>query len=286
MQEDTRLTLEELLSSTTKMYSMPDVYFRVKALVDDPDSVMADLARVIGTDPGLTARLLKLANSAVFGMSARVDTVSKAVNLLGMQQVHDLVLATSITQTFAHVSSTVMDMPHFWRRSVHCGVLARVLASACNVLDGERLFVAGLLHDLGHLIMYQGVPELAQAALLQAEREEMPLFRVERGLLGFDYAQVGAALMRAWKLPRGLEEAVELHPEPARAESYAREVSLVHIAAHLAASAYHDGQPASTDEAAIDPVVWGITGLNPADLAPLQEAANRQFAEVAGLIMP
>lgn len=280
------MTLEELLSSTTKMYSMPDVYFRVKALVDDPASSMADLARVIGADPGLTARLLKLANSAFFGMSARVDTVSTAVNLLGMQQVHDLVLATSITQTFAHVSSKVMDMPRFWRQSVHCGVLARQLAGACNVLDGERLFVAGLLHDVGHLLMYQGVPELAQAARVQAEQEDMPLFRVERGLLGFDYAQVGAALMRAWKLPRGLEEAVEFHPEPARAESFPREVCLVHIAAHLAAPALPDGRPASAGEAAIDPFVWEVTGLNPADLAPLQEEAKLQLAQVAGLIMP
>ena len=280
------MTPEQLVASSTKMYSMPDVYFRVKALVDDPDSGMADLARVIGTDPGLTARLLKLANSAFFGMSARVDTVSMAVNLLGMQQVHDLVLATSITQTFAHVSSKVMDMPHFWRQSVHGGILARQLASACNVLDGERLFVAGLLHDVGHLLMYQGVPELAQAARLQAEREGMPLFRVERGLLGFDYAQAGAALMHAWKLPLGLEEAVELHPEPARAESFPREVCLVHIAAHLAVEALRDGQSAGAGEASIDPVVWEVTGLSPADLVPVQEEAKQQLAQVAGLVMP
>ena len=280
------MTLEELLSSTTKMYSMPDVYFRVKALVDDPDARMADLASVIGADPGLTARLLRLANSAFFGMTARVDTVSKAVNLLGMQQVHDLVLATSITRTFAHVSSKVMDMPRFWRQSVHCGILARELAGACNMLDGERLFAAGLLHDVGHLLMYQGVPELAQAARLQAEQQGMPLFRVERSLLGFDYAQVGAALMHAWKLPRGLEEAIEFHPEPARAQSFLREVCVVHIAAQLAAHGFPDGRPAGADEAAIDPVVWASTGLNPTDLAPLQEQAKRQLAQVAGLIMP
>jgi len=269
---------QALVERATHMVSMPGVYFRVRELVDDPDSGMADLARVLSTDPALSARLLRLANSAFFGLGARIDTVSKAVNLLGMLQVHDLVLATSITRTFANLSSRVMDMPRFWRRSVHCGVLARQLASACNVLDGERLFVAGLLHDLGHLLMYQHIPQPAQAAALEAQREGLPLFRVERGLLGFDYAQVGAALMRAWNLPRGLQEATEFHPEPARAESFPREACLVHIAAHLAAP-----EAGETD---IDPVVWEVTGLKPEGLAPVQAEAEQQLAQVAGLILP
>ncbi len=275
------MTLAELISSTTQLYSMPDVYFRVKALVDDPDAGMADLAKVIGADPGLTARLLKLANSAYFGMPARVDSVAKAVNLLGMQQVHDLVLATSVTQTFAQVPSLAMDMQLFWRRSLHAGVLARQLAVACNMLDGERLFVAGLLHDIGHLLMYQAAPAQALAAQVQAKRDEMALFRVERALLGFDYAQAGAALMRSWNLPLALQEAVELHPEPARAESFPRETSLLHIAARLADHAL----PGGANEAGIDPVVWNVLGLEPSALASIQDEAKSQLALVTSLIM-
>lgn len=275
-------TPDALVAQATHMVSMPAVYFRVRELVADPDSSLADLAAILATDPALSARLLRLANSAFFGLGARIDKVSRAVSMLGMMQVHDLVLATSVTQTFSRLPSQVMDMPRFWRRSVHCGVLARQLSSACNVLDGERLFVAGLLHDLGHLLMYQQVPELAQAAARQAAREGIPLFRVERGLLGFDYAQAGAALMRAWNMPEGLRESTEFHPEPARAELYPRETALVHIAARLA-----DQEPPPDDpDTGIDPVVWHITGLHPERLPALLAEAEDQLAQVLGLIMP
>jgi HD-like signal output (HDOD) protein len=269
-------TPDALVAQATHMVSMPAVYFRVRELVDNPDSSLADLAQVLATDPALSARLLRLANSAFFGLGARIDKVSRAVSLLGMMQVHDLVLATSVTHTFSRLPSQVMDMPRFWRHSVHCGVLARQLGFACNVLDSERLFVAGLLHDLGHLLMYQQMPELARAAALQASREGLPLFRVERGLLGFDYAQVGAALMRAWNMPQGLRDSTEFHPEPARAAHHPRETALVHIAAHEAGGSGGN----------IDPVVWHITGLNPDVLPDLRTESEAQLAQVLGLIMP
>lgn len=270
------LTPDALVAQATHMVSMPAVYFRVRELVEDPNSSLADLADALATDPGLCARLLRLANSAFFGLGARIDKVSRAVNLLGMMQVHDLVLATSVTHTFSKLPGRVMDMPRFWRKSVHCGVLARQLGFACNVLDSERLFVAGLLHDLGHLLLYQQLPELAQAAARQAESEGLPLFRVERGLLGFDYAQAGAALMRAWNMPQSLRESTEFHPEPARAAQFPRETALVHIAAYEAGGTSMN----------IDPVAWHIVGLEPTVLPGLRAEAESQLAQVLSLLIP
>lgn len=277
------LTPADLVASTTKLYSLPDIYFRVQSIVDDPNSSMADLAKVIGTDPGITARLLRLANSAYFGMAMRIDTVHKAINMLGMLQVHDLVLATSVVQTFSGISSTVMNMEKFWYQSVHCGVVARMLATACNVIDNERLFVAGLLHDIGHLLMYQHIPSLARTARQAADEKDVALFRVERALIGFDYAQAGAAMMQSWKFPAGLQEATLCHPEPATASEFPLEAAIVHIAAQISAAM---GNGKSLENVVIDPHAWQVTGRAPEDLEPIVRAAEAQTAQVISLIQP
>lgn len=97
---------EELVASTLKLVTLPAVYLRAKKVIDDPDSTLGDLAEVIGQDPAITVRLLRIANSAFFGFAARIDTVVRAVNILGMQQVHDLLLATSVSTTFSETPPT------------------------------------------------------------------------------------------------------------------------------------------------------------------------------------
>ena len=167
-------TIWEQVTAGAKLISLPDIYLRLRSVLDDPDFSMSEVADVISRDPGMTARLLRLVNSAYFGLAAKIETVTRATSLLGTQQVHDLVLATSVADTFEGMSSEVMDMQRFWRRSIHCGILSRQLANKCNVLDSERLFVAGLLRDIGHLVMYQTIPLQSQQAMEQSARTARP----------------------------------------------------------------------------------------------------------------
>ena len=160
-------TLKDVLR-TAKLFSLPDIYLRLKNLLKEPDFAMAEVAVIISQDPAITLRLLRMVNSSLYGLSTKVETVSRAITLLGTQQIHDLVLATSIAQSFDRISINVMDMRRFWRRSVYCGIITRQLAIKCGGCDPEHLFIAGLLHDIGHLIMYQAIPDLSQQALLIA----------------------------------------------------------------------------------------------------------------------
>ncbi|MCU0936439.1 MAG: HDOD domain-containing protein [Gammaproteobacteria bacterium] len=176
-------TVEQLVDSVSRLVSLPEVYLRVREIVENPRARMADLAGAIVRDPALTARLLRIANSAVFGHSGRVETVTRAVTLLGSRPLLDLVLATSVTRAFAGVSPARMDVQTFWRRSVYCGVVARNLATRCNVLDVERLFVEGLLRDVGHLVLFDRLPEQADAALKRAAETGRPVAEVERATL-------------------------------------------------------------------------------------------------------
>jgi len=278
-------TVWEQVSANARLVSLPDVYIRLKAVLDDPNSNLADVAEVVGNDPAMTARLLRIVNSAYFGLGTEIDTVSRAVGLLGTQEVHDLVLAASVAQSFEGMSNEVMDMHQFWQRSVTCAITGRELAALCNVLDGERLFVAGLLRDIGHLYIYQLAAQKAQQAIELAKVQGAPLYKAERALLGIDYARVGADLMRQWQLPQSLWEPTQCHIEPATSEEYGLFTCLVHIAAQLTDA----GEQELGIEVALAGVwthAWEVTGLSPDQCAGIREKVEAQVASVIRLMFP
>jgi len=278
-------TLWENVSRNARLISLPEVYLRLKEVLDDPNSNLADVAQVVGSDPAMTARLLRIVNSAYFGLGTEIDTISRAVGLLGTQEVHDLVLAASVAQSFEGMSNEVMDMHRFWRRSVVCAITGRELASLCNVLDSERVFVAGLLRDIGHLFIYQLAPKEALRAIEIAEVQGAPLFKAERAVLGIDFAKVGADLMRQWQLPQSLWEPTAFQIEPSRSDDYELFTSLVHVAAHLTDGAEQDlGVDAAL--AAVSEHAWLVTGMAPDQCAGIPDKVDVQVAAVMRLIFP
>ncbi|MDJ0806946.1 MAG: HDOD domain-containing protein [Gammaproteobacteria bacterium] len=278
-------TVWEKVTANAKLISLPDVYFRLRDVLNDPEYCMGDVADVISHDPAMTTRLLRLVNSAYFGLAAKIDTVNRAVSMLGTQQVHDLVLAASVAQTFDGMSNQVMDMSRYWQKSVYCAIDCKELAVKCNVLDGERLFVAGLLRDIGHLIMFQSVPVQIQLAMEHSRNQGVPLFKVERVLLGIDYAKVGGSLMRQWNLPRSLWEPTEFHVEPLVAQEYPLLTALVHIAA-IITDAVQDEQDFKPYLARVTTGVWQASGLTEEQCLDVPEKVDQQFSTVMNLIFP
>ena len=274
---------QELVSGTESLVSMPEVYFRVRALVHDPDAGPADIADVISCDPALSARFLRVANSAFFGLRGRVETVSRAVAIMGMQQVHDIVLATSVARAFSGLPSNLVDMEQFWRNSVYCAIVSRMLAVRCNVLDSERLFVEGLLSDIGHLIMYMKVPDQARRALMQAQQELCPLHQMERKLVGCDYAQVGGELITVWGLPESLATAIRYHTEPSVTQERRLETSILHIAAGAKVGSATAG---STAPIVVESVAWETTGLSESDVDAVRQSADQELSYVLDLFFP
>ena len=278
-------TVHELVTDSVKLFTLPEVYLRLKQVLDDPESSLSKVAEVIAHDPALTARLLRMVNSAYFGFGHKIETVSHAINMLGSQQVHDLALATAITRTFSDMPSDVLNMDKFWQDSVYCAVLARLLASRCNVLDSERLFVAGLLRDIGHLVMYQKMPQQLQQAIQRSRQEGILLSDVEKDLIGFDYAEAGSELMRIWGLPTSLQMTTQYHLTPAHAPEYELQTAIVHIASMIIGATDAHGLSADADQL-IDPVAWQITGLSPESLELLIQEAGQQLAQAESLLFP
>jgi len=279
------MTLEELAKKTTELFSLPNVYLLVRDVVQDPDSSMNDLTDVLQNDPGLIARLLRIANSSFFGFPARVETLSRAVNLIGQQQIHDLVLATSITRAFKGMSNDVMNMGIFWSASVERAISSRLLANHCNVLDSERIFVEGLLLDIGHLALYQSAPDEAQQALHMSREQSKPLYQMERELIGFDYAELGFMLAQNWSLPMSLQSVIRYHNEPAKAEGFQLEASIAHIA-HVLTGAYSNEQILNECESRVAPIAWQMATLTPESCLMIKGQAVAGVAEVVELLLP
>ena len=273
-----------LVQGNVKLVSLPHVCIRVNLMVDDPDHTASEIGNVIQQDASLTARLLKIANSPLYGFRSRVDTISRAVTVIGQRELRDLVFAVSAVRTFAQIPVDLANMASFWRHSIFTGLVAKLLAQQCGVLHTERLFVAGLLHDLGELLIYHKMPELAQKALRRSVAMDEPLHLAEHTLLGFDHAAVGGALATLWELPPTLHGAIRFHHEPDAAPD-CLEASLIHLAnaiAHIAeAPDQRDALLARSSQQA-----WKMTRLSTDVIDPVIAQAHPLLFEGLALIMP
>ena len=236
------LTAEGLVANITDLVTLPEVALRIAGMVDDPNSSSTDIGREISLDAALTARLLRIANSPAFGQHGKIATISRAITVLGVRQVRDLTVGLTAIRTFNGIGNDLVTMESFWRHSVLCAVAAGQIAARRERGRDDTPFVAGLLHDIGQLVLFSRVPELARTALLMSvdSAEDRGLYLCERELMGFDHAAVGLALAKNWAMPRSLQECIEFHHEPGLAQEYPLEVATVHIANSVAVLAEID----------------------------------------------
>jgi putative nucleotidyltransferase with HDIG domain len=222
-----------LLDDVEGLVSPPDICMQLFELIHSPTSGAADIARVVAIDPNLTARLLRIANSSFYSFSRKIDTISRAVTVIGNTELYQLVLSISAVKTFAHIPNELVRMETFWRHSVYTGLLARALAIRANVLHPERLFVAGLMHDLGSLVLYHQRPEAMRDLLLMADGDEEVLYQGELERFEFSHASVAAHMMERWQLPETLIDAIRWHHQPEAAEVSTIEAHILYLANHL-----------------------------------------------------
>jgi HD-like signal output (HDOD) protein len=271
---------KDLVADSLQLVTLPDVFVRVKAVLDDPESCAADMARAIETDPAMTARLLRIANSPFFGFAANIDTTARAVSVLGTLQIHDLMLATTLATSFSGVRSDVLNVADFWEESVRRGVAAKLLAGHCNLLDGERIFLAGLLGHIGKMVIAILAPGFLQEAAAAAIKRGQALHVVQREMFSLDYAEVGAELLKAWHLPESLVQTIRYQNELECADVYPVETAILHIAARIAPAAA-DGEPC-----AIDPAAMSATGMQEQAIDDVKQHLDAQVDEVLTVLFP
>ena len=225
-------TPETLVANIEDLVTLPEVALRIASMVDDPTSSAAAIGREICNDAALTARLLRIANSPAFGLDGKIATVSRAIAVLGVKQVRDLTVGITAIRTFDGIANELVTMESFWRQSVLCALAAGHIAAHREGGRSESPFVAGLLHDIGQLVLFNQAPELARQALLMSiyAADEPGLWRCEREVMGFDHGDVGMRLAQKWGLPRVLQECIQFHHDPSQAKEYPIEVATIHVA--------------------------------------------------------
>jgi putative nucleotidyltransferase with HDIG domain len=264
------VSAETVAGHAKTLASLPTIYFQVERAINHPSSSSGDIANALHTDQSLSARLLRIANSAFYGFPQRVESVDQAIRIIGTRQLHDLVLATVVLTQFRGVDADLVTMKSFWQHSFACGIAARSLATLRRESNVEHFFVGGLLHDIGSLVLYQEFPQRAAVALEMHRRDSAALDEVERVVIGCDHGQVGAALMTLWKLPEFYREVTANHHAPAGSRAPSVGTAVVHIADLLVAALAFGGNgeiglPRFCAEA------WDLVALPPSDLGRVAE---------------
>ena len=278
--------IQDLLDDVEQLISLPAAYVRLNDLVDDPKSSAEDIAHVINQDVALTARLLRVANSPLYGFSTQIDTVTRAVTVLGTQQVRDLALATSAFKTFNGIPSDLVSMDSFWEHSILCALCARTLAMECLKRPREVVFVGGLLHDVGQLVLYHLLPDLSRQTLETCHEgpDGLESQEAEREIIGFDHAEVGGELAHRWSLPTNLQECIAYHHNPSQAKQCRVETAIVHIANSIATLAALDTSDLA-HAPRIHDIAWELTGLDKDIVPPTIASAQAQIGGARALLM-
>lgn len=280
--------IQKLVKNASNLISLPEISLRVNELASDPNSTADEMGKVISQDPALVARMLKIANSAYYGLSTEVETINRAIAILGTNKIRDLVLSTSASQAFDGIPNDLITMQDFWHHSLYCGLLAQILAKKSKKANAESIFIAGLLHDIGQLLMFNQLPEKSHEAilLLMEGPEELETYEAERHVFGFDHMQVGTELIKMWKLAPVLQECVEFHHEPEKAVEYPIEVALINIANAVAVMADFDSMSEDDEIPRINPMSWELTGLSKDDLPEAIKIAQEEIKEIESVLFP
>jgi HD-like signal output (HDOD) protein len=180
-------------------FVLPDACFKVKKLIGDSSSTVEDFANVIGIDPAMTSRLLKIANSSIYSFPGQISTISRAITIIGTAEIYNMMLVDVAASAFKHFANQTINLQRFWRSSIYTGLAATNLAIKVGIKDVERLFVAGLLANFGQLVV-ANINAGVAAKIDNYQGEYLP-WQVQKHLLGFTYTEVSAELLKIWQIP-------------------------------------------------------------------------------------
>ncbi|MEA3435314.1 MAG: HDOD domain-containing protein [Thermodesulfobacteriota bacterium] len=210
--------------------SLPGATTKLVSLIDDPNAAVAEIEEILRMDPGLTANVLKLSNSAYFGFPSKIGSVHKAIILLGAKRLMQLVM-TSCVNSVMNKPIPGYDLPpgEMWRHSIAVSVAAEGLIEELNVPEADEIFTAALLHDVGKLVLGEFVKDDI-AKIEKTVSKDVSFEVAEQAVLGIDHAEIGAKILEGWGLPEEILSAVRWHHDPDAADETSMLIDIVHVA--------------------------------------------------------
>ncbi len=271
--------MRKILKEVKEIPPLPTVVTKVMQMTKDPEVSAADLNKVISQDQALTANLLKLCNSAYYGLPRVISNVTQAVMYLGFHTVRNLVLTSSMQDVFkSEKGGYGYSSNGLWKNSVACGIAAQLVAKKVRPGLNETAFTAGLLHDVAKVILARFASDQYHAISDTQKKEGIPFIQAEKKVLGFDHAVLGASIADAWNFPQELIQAIGFHHAPATAKGQPILVVITHIA-DVAALDLGVGLEDPGVKYPLDPVAAESTGFGPNDLPPLIAQLSKSMEE-------
>ncbi len=222
--------LRAIISDTSKLPTLPFIASQVIDLIHRPQTSVQELARIISSDQSLTSTILKLVNSSYYGFPRQISTVKHALVILGFNEIRNLAFAISILRSFpGDEKSSLFDFRAFWRHCLGCAVVAKMLAKFFRYRVSGKVFVAGLIHDIGKLLLSQYAKDLFEQVMQEVVSRKISFYQAERNVLGVTHAEIGSWLASRWNFPQEIEEAVKFHHFPSKAMINPPLCSVVHL---------------------------------------------------------
>lgn len=226
-----KITLNELVNRVDEIPVFSQTVGKILKLVEDPKSDAHDIEKEILKDQGFTTKILKLANSAYFGATRQISTVSQATTILGFQAIKSLVLASSVGKVLkAELPGYALEKEALWKQSQICAITARVISKKIKFRQPDQAYTAGLLRDIGKVILDHYLNEQFNKIMDEVNDGLKSFVEVEEEILGFNHGQVGAKIAEKWNLPEDLVEAIAFHHQPEKAQLNSKLVAITHIA--------------------------------------------------------
>jgi putative nucleotidyltransferase with HDIG domain len=274
----------DIIRSVRDLPSLPQVVMELQTTMQQEDIDTHALAARITLDSALTAKTLRLANSSFYGMPNKVTTIQQAISILGFHSIRTLVTACSVTTSFGPDRDPRFDFEAFWRHAIATAVCARVLAPHFK-LNPDSAFTAGLLHDIGALVIVSQFPDAYQEVATHQREHDCQAMTAERSVLGIDHAAIGRALTAHWRFPPAIQEAVAEHhtiPGHGAEITLATVVNLANILAHaLDLSGTQDDQVPSLSLA-----LWHVPGLSDAAWDDVFLETEKVFNDMCQMLTP
>ncbi|MDO6568638.1 HDOD domain-containing protein [Alteromonas sp. 1_MG-2023] len=273
------MSLEKYVSFATKSFSLPDICIRIRTLLDDPCSSANDIGELISLDSSLSAKVLRLANSSLFRFPSQVDSIAKAVNIIGGEALYNIVVAETANSAFRYFDTQLINLDKHWFESVYCGIVGKYLARASKIRGSERFFAMGILQNLSELVVAKRSPELYKNYLEQ--ETDMQLEERQIAHFGFTFSNCSGNILENWKLPLVLYYPV-MHANDVGRQASDRDIALLALATKITAiqqskKSIDDIELFSEDEAnSIDVDMY--------DIANAIKYADRETAKISMLI--
>lgn len=277
------LDREALARDISTLPSLPTVVVQLQALLQQHDAPLDSFANALQLDQALSIKVLQLANSPFYGLSNRIGSVRDAINVLGLRQLSTLVLAAALTVQFEQLHGKALHIDAFWRHSIACAVAARQLARLQG-MNEPAAFTAGLLHDVGRLLVDSRHPEDAAKILAWADSEDIPYCDAELALTGIHHAELGRWVCEHWHFAPEITEAIARHHHVGASASVSL-ADVVHVADALAHALDLAGLE-SEAVPAIDPLAWRRLALTEQQTAALLRSVEEEFQQLQAVLRP